>query len=65
MRKLLSLICCACIGVVGIEARQFTVTSVYSGTLDSVYLRGSACGLSWNKGMVMQKVNATSYTIDL
>ena len=54
----------ACMCAVTI-ARQFTVTSMYSGSLDNLYLRGSACGLSWNKGMAMQKVNSTSFTIDL
>ena len=64
MKNLISLIAASYICAVA-NARQFTVTSMYSGTLDNLHLRGGACGLSWKRGMAMQKVNSTSYTIDL
>ena len=68
MKNFISLIAASCICAL-LNARQFTVFSMYSGTLDNLYLRGSACGLSWNRGMAMQKVmspvNSTSFRIDL
>jgi hypothetical protein len=64
MRKLLASIISACICAVG-TARQFTVTTAYSGTLDNLHLRGSACGLNWNKGAVVPRVNSTHWSLDL
>ena len=48
------------IAVSFISATSFTVNVNYP-TTSSLYLRGSACGLNWSKGVKLSQVSSTKY----